>query len=46
MRPVVTRHRSSFLLIFQSGNIDLKIRSEIIILLLPLEFELSALSVM
>jgi hypothetical protein len=46
MRPVVTRHRSSFLRIFQSENIDLKIKSEIIVLLLPLEFELSALSVM
>jgi hypothetical protein len=46
MRPVVTRHRSPFLRIFQSENIDLKIKSEIIILLLPLEFELSALSVM
>jgi hypothetical protein len=46
MRPVVTRHRSPFLRIFQSENIDLKIKSEIIVLLLPLEFELSALSVM
>ena len=46
MRPVVTRHRSPFLRIFQSENIDLKIKSEIIVLLLPLKFELSPLSVM